>query len=158
MTNAAKTHENVKLELSGFRESQGSSSLVKAHSYWKPPNCLSNMETRLKAIEVENVRSRLGFKNCSSVDCSLNGRDRAGGLSLMWMELTSISIYSFSEPYSWSVWWWGDRTSVGANRYLWFPRGTKQEEGMKIDMLSGFGGCLKLVMCGGLQWYLGSAG
>ncbi|MCH84360.1 hypothetical protein A2U01_0005192 [Trifolium medium] len=44
------------------------------------------METRLKAFEVENVRSRLGFKNCLSVDCSGNGRDRAGGLSLMWME------------------------------------------------------------------------
>ncbi|PNX92710.1 ribonuclease H [Trifolium pratense] len=54
------------------------------------------METRLKAFEVDNIRNKLGFKNCLSVDCRGSGRDRAGGISLMWMEHLSITINSYS--------------------------------------------------------------
>jgi hypothetical protein len=60
------------------------------------PQIVFLMETRLKVNEVEGVRSKLGFKNCLTVDCRGVGRERAGGLSLMWMEHVNISIISYS--------------------------------------------------------------
>ncbi|PNX62262.1 hypothetical protein L195_g061067, partial [Trifolium pratense] len=60
------------------------------------PQIVFLMETRLKATEFENIRSKLGFKNCLSVDCSGFGRERAGGLALMWMEHLSVNISSYS--------------------------------------------------------------
>jgi exonuclease III len=60
------------------------------------PQIVFLMETRLKANEVESVRNKLGFKYCLSVDCRGAGRERAGGLTLMWMEHLNISIKSYS--------------------------------------------------------------
>jgi hypothetical protein len=54
------------------------------------------METRLKVTEIENIRSKLGFKNCLAVDCHGFGRERAGGLALMWLEHLSVNISSYS--------------------------------------------------------------
>jgi hypothetical protein len=54
------------------------------------------METRLKATELDNIRSKLGFKNCLSVDCVGFGRERAGGLAVMWMEHLNVNISSYS--------------------------------------------------------------
>jgi len=60
------------------------------------PQLVFIMETILKASEVEGIRSRMGFKNCLSEDCNGTGRERAGGLSLMWMEHVQFSISSYS--------------------------------------------------------------
>ncbi|MCI02340.1 hypothetical protein A2U01_0023372, partial [Trifolium medium] len=50
------------------------------------PQLVFLMETRLKVDEMERIRSRCGFSSCLSVACSGSGRDRAGGLSLLWQD------------------------------------------------------------------------
>jgi hypothetical protein len=54
------------------------------------------METRLKVFEVDALKSKLGFSNGLVVDCSGNGRERAGGLALFWSEHLDITIKSYS--------------------------------------------------------------
>ncbi|GAU21788.1 hypothetical protein TSUD_329120, partial [Trifolium subterraneum] len=60
------------------------------------PQIVFLMETRLKATEFEIIRSKLGFKNCLVVDCNGFGRERVGGLALIWMEQLSVNISSYS--------------------------------------------------------------
>jgi exonuclease III/ribonuclease HI len=60
------------------------------------PQIVFLMETRLKVFEMDAIRNKMGFHHCLSVDCRGSGRDRAGGLSLMWTENQSLSVTSFS--------------------------------------------------------------
>ncbi|WJX27814.1 hypothetical protein P8452_16597 [Trifolium repens] len=57
------------------------------------------METKLKTSELDVNRIKWGFKNCLAVDCRGSGRDRAGGLALLWMEEFSLTISSFSQNH-----------------------------------------------------------
>ncbi|MCI11577.1 hypothetical protein A2U01_0032678, partial [Trifolium medium] len=54
------------------------------------------METRLKSSEFDRIKYRCGFNSCLVVDCNGVGRERAGGLALMWNDESNISILSFS--------------------------------------------------------------
>jgi exonuclease III len=63
------------------------------------PDLVFLMETKLKTSELDVNRIKWGFKNCLAVDCRGSGRDRAGGLALLWMEEFSLTISSFSQNH-----------------------------------------------------------
>jgi len=63
------------------------------------PQIVFLMETRLKVSEMDVIRNKLGFNHCLSVDCKGSGRDRAGGLSLMWTYNEAIYVTSFSSNH-----------------------------------------------------------
>lgn len=54
------------------------------------------METKLKVREVEKLNDKLGFKNAIWVDCSGDGRRRAGGMRLLWDEDMVVGLLSYS--------------------------------------------------------------
>lgn len=54
------------------------------------------METRLKAFELESIKRRCGFSSCLAVDCRGEGRERSGGIVLMWGDNVDVSIGSYS--------------------------------------------------------------
>jgi hypothetical protein len=54
------------------------------------------METRLKEDEMEKIKRRCGFSCGISVDCAGSGRERAGGISLLWSDQVSLSVISYS--------------------------------------------------------------
>jgi len=60
------------------------------------PQILFLMETKLSENEMEKVIIRCGYSCGLSVGCLGQGRERAGGLSLMWNDNLGISITSFS--------------------------------------------------------------
>jgi len=79
----------------GLRSPQAVRALLRL-THIENPQIVFLMETRLKATEFESIRIKMGFKNCLSVDCKGTGRERARGLSLMWMEHIHIVINSYS--------------------------------------------------------------
>lgn len=44
------------------------------------------METRLKENELGNIKFKCGMDNIFVVDCTGQGRERAGGIALLWRE------------------------------------------------------------------------
>lgn len=60
------------------------------------PQLVFLMETRLKDNEMDRIRSRCGFNSCFSVACNGNGRDRAGGIALLWHDQVILTVKSFS--------------------------------------------------------------
>lgn len=60
------------------------------------PHLVFLMETRLKDDEMERIRVRCGFLSGLSVACSGHGRERAGGLALIWNGPINIAITSYS--------------------------------------------------------------
>lgn len=67
------------------------SKLIRAHN----PQVLFLMETRKRNSETDWIRSLCQFDNCFVVDA--NGR--AGGLALLWMNNTNLSIQSYSKNH-----------------------------------------------------------
>lgn len=57
------------------------------------------METRLKQQEVQKVKMRTVYVGNVSVDCTGNGKDRTGGLLLMWKEKLDVRITSYSSNH-----------------------------------------------------------
>lgn len=53
------------------------------------------METRLKDAEFQNGKFNSGFDCCLVVDCVSGGRDRGGGIALLWKEQTKLTILFF---------------------------------------------------------------
>ncbi|CAJ2638124.1 unnamed protein product [Trifolium pratense] len=60
------------------------------------PQVVFLMETRLKEDEMEKIKRRCGFSFGISVDCMGSGRERAGGISLLWSDQVSLSVISYS--------------------------------------------------------------
>ena len=60
------------------------------------PCCVFLMETRLKSFEFEGIKQKCGFNSCLAIDCRGNGKERAGGLALMWREPMQITISSYT--------------------------------------------------------------
>ncbi|XP_058749040.1 uncharacterized protein LOC131622002 [Vicia villosa] len=54
------------------------------------------METRLKEEEAIAVKNRTKFGECFVVGCSGSGKERAGGVMLMWKDSLGVSIVSHS--------------------------------------------------------------
>jgi hypothetical protein len=52
------------------------------------------METRLKEDEMEKIKRRCGFSCGISVDCAGSGRERAGGISLLWSDQKQVDARS----------------------------------------------------------------
>lgn len=63
------------------------------------PSLAFIVETRLKEEEIQKIVQKLGFTNCVSIDCNGSGRDRSGGLCLLWKDELNIQINSFSSNY-----------------------------------------------------------
>lgn len=49
------------------------------------------METKFKVTEMEEIRRRAGFDSCLAVDCNGTGRDRVGGIAMLWQ--ASINLF-----------------------------------------------------------------
>lgn len=60
------------------------------------PHIVFLMETRLKSSEMVPLRHKWGFNCGLSVDCRGIGRERAGGVSLLWRDNMDITIMSYS--------------------------------------------------------------
>lgn len=45
---------------------------------------------------MERNRIKCGYNSCLTVDCKGNGKERAGGISLMWKEQVNVTVTSFS--------------------------------------------------------------
>jgi hypothetical protein len=60
------------------------------------PHLVFLMETRLSEHEMEKVRIKCGFACGIMVGCKGSGKERSGGLALMWNDQINISIISFS--------------------------------------------------------------
>jgi exonuclease III len=58
------------------------------------PQVVFLMETRLKSDEMERVRINCGFSSGLFVPCDGFGKERAGGIALMWMDSVNLSIMS----------------------------------------------------------------
>lgn len=65
----------------------------------KNPSLAFLMETRLKDEEMQRIVDKLGFKHCLIVDCNGRGRERSGGMFLLWKEEMNIQITSFSSNH-----------------------------------------------------------
>lgn len=63
------------------------------------PSLVFLQETRLKQVEMENIRKKLHFKNMMVVNCEGEGRRRKGGLCLLWKEDWEVIITSFSNHH-----------------------------------------------------------
>lgn len=57
------------------------------------------METNLKEDEVQRIKMNTDFKSDLVVDCIGMGRERAGGLCLLWKDPFEIQISSFSQNH-----------------------------------------------------------
>lgn len=62
----------------------------------KRPMVVFLMETRKKSFEVQRMRRSLILPHCYSVDCSGEGKRRAGGLTLLWHRDVEVDIISSS--------------------------------------------------------------
>lgn len=62
----------------------------------KGPMVVFLMETRKKSFEVQHMRRSLILPHCYSVDCSGEGKRRAGGLTLLWHRDVEVDIISSS--------------------------------------------------------------
>ena len=60
------------------------------------PICVFLMETRLKSFEMEVIKQRCGFNSCLVVDCRGAGKERAGGLALLWRDPMKLTVSSYS--------------------------------------------------------------
>lgn len=56
------------------------------------PKVVFLMETRCDKKRMEEVRVRLGFSNCFTVEC----RGKSGGLCLLWSEEIKVSVKSYT--------------------------------------------------------------
>ena len=54
------------------------------------------METRRKSYEVNSLRHLQGLANIAMVDCMGEGKERVGGLLLMWSNKLDVRVLSFS--------------------------------------------------------------
>ncbi|XP_058746012.1 uncharacterized protein LOC131618873 [Vicia villosa] len=63
------------------------------------PDVLFLMETKLKKEEVQSIKFKSGFNGCFIVECKWSGRDRAGGLILMWKDSFLLKILSYFENH-----------------------------------------------------------
>ncbi|GAV83599.1 hypothetical protein CFOL_v3_27048 [Cephalotus follicularis] len=59
------------------------------------PNCVFLVETCLMTQEMEQIRKRLHFKNCLTV----NPEGRKGGLAMLWDENLIARVVSFSNSH-----------------------------------------------------------
>lgn len=50
----------------------------------------------MKSFEFEGIKQKCGFNSCLAIDCRGSGKERAGGLALMWSEPMQITISSYS--------------------------------------------------------------
>ncbi|KAK2422548.1 hypothetical protein QL285_033075 [Trifolium repens] len=57
------------------------------------------METKLKETEMERIKARSGFDCGVVVPCSGQGKDRAGGLALLWNDQVNFTLDSFSSNH-----------------------------------------------------------
>jgi hypothetical protein len=57
------------------------------------------METRLKVDEMERIKIKCDFSSYLSVACMGSGRDKAGGISLLWQDQASLSVINFSSNH-----------------------------------------------------------
>lgn len=60
------------------------------------PICVFLMETRLKSFEMEGIKQKCGFNSCLAVDCRGTGKERAGGLALLWRDPMKLTVSSYS--------------------------------------------------------------
>lgn len=58
------------------------------------------METRLKSLEIEKMKEKIGLFNMLAVDCVEEGRKRSGGLTIFG-EILSACLYY---PYHYTIW------------------------------------------------------
>lgn len=63
------------------------------------PAIMFLIETSLKEDEVQRIKMKTDFKSDLVVDCIWTGRERAGGLCLMWNDPFEIQIASFSQNH-----------------------------------------------------------
>ncbi|KAK7281130.1 hypothetical protein RIF29_08848 [Crotalaria pallida] len=54
------------------------------------------MEIRRKAMELQVIHSINSYYNLFAMDCDGSGRDRAGGLALLWNKALDITVISVS--------------------------------------------------------------
>lgn len=57
------------------------------------------METRLKKDEAQAIKFKISFECYHNVGYSGNGRERVGGLIVLWKEKIQINILSFSNNH-----------------------------------------------------------
>lgn len=60
------------------------------------PSVVFFMETHLKKDKLSCIQFKCGFEVCFTMDCEGSGRDRDGGLGLMWLNYVNLIISSFS--------------------------------------------------------------
>jgi hypothetical protein len=60
------------------------------------PHLVFLMETRLKEGEMDRIRVRCGFNSGLFVSCAGLGKERSGGIALLWNEQLDFSILSYS--------------------------------------------------------------
>lgn len=60
------------------------------------PHFVFLSETKVKGKEWEDIKSMLKFRNFICVDCSEDGRQRSGGLAMLWHEEIDLTLNSSS--------------------------------------------------------------
>ncbi|KAF7824053.1 hypothetical protein G2W53_022197 [Senna tora] len=65
----------------------------------KRPSLIFLMETKAKASAMKRLKFQLGFDCVFAVDCSGEGKQRAGGLALFWYNTLDLTLASFSSNH-----------------------------------------------------------
>lgn len=85
------------------------------------PKMVFLMETKLKDPKLQRIRLRCDYNHCLSVDCNGEGRERAGGLSLMWKDDLNLTISSYSLNHI-GIYFEEEESNEKKNLgHLWFP-------------------------------------
>lgn len=67
-------------------------------------NLLILMETRLKDLEIHNVKVKCGFDSCQTMWCNMNDKETTESITLLWNDNLKIITSSFSLNHTgWSI-------------------------------------------------------